>query len=66
MGLRLSRLTRTRKTIVHLIVIAFIGYSLAHEGIATSDYGWLLLSVMSEVEFTHLDAINRPNRKRRK
>lgn len=65
--LKLSRLTRAHKTVVHLLVIGFISWSLAQEGIATSDYGWLVLSIMSEVEFTHLNSMSgsKPNRKRK-
>lgn len=44
-----ARLPRTHKTAVHLIVIAFIGYHLSHEGIAISDCGWLCLSLISEL-----------------
>ena len=45
----LSKLPRTHKTVIHLIVIAFIGYHLSHEGMAVSDMGWLALSLISEV-----------------
>lgn len=45
----LARLPRTHKTILHLTVIAFIGWHLAHEGMAASDAGWLALSLISEV-----------------
>lgn len=48
----LSKLPRTHKTVIHLIVIAFIGYHLSHEGMAVSDMGWLALSLISEVPST--------------
>ena len=45
----MARLPRTHKTIIHLIVIAFITFNLYHEGPGVSDIGWVFLSLISEV-----------------